>query len=87
MQSSKLQDKTGKYVPCVACGRHAGKSCLEDGAEVVTYFAAALEGLQGTPGQLWMYDLSHIVQLRRNCAMPPARTLDNYSKSVEVVFS
>jgi hypothetical protein len=61
MQNFKLHDNTGSYVQCVACGRHVDNSGFAELNEVVLYFATALLGLSHSPGQLWMYDQSHIV--------------------------
>ena len=72
-EESKLHDNTGRYVQCVACGRHVDNSGIAELNEVVLYFATALAGIGDSHGQLWMYDDSHIVCLGVRVSVPPAR--------------
>ena len=74
MQQFKLHDTTGRYVTCMAFGRHAGSECIADGNEVILYFSTATAGLANKPGALWLYDEAHVVLLRQNCTPPPAKT-------------
>ena len=75
MRPFQLQDCTGKFVMCIALGRHSENELLEDYSEVVVYFATAQAGLGNEPGKLWVYDESHIVRLRQRCKAPSARTI------------
>ena len=75
MQSFTLQDNSGLYVSCIAYGRHVGNPLLACKNEVILFFARGVPGLGGnSPGQLWMYDDSHIVLLRNHFSLPAART-------------
>ena len=73
MKAFKLQDNTGKYVQCVAFGRHVDNPIISENTEVVLYFAQALAGRGNYTGQLWLYDESHVSMLRSECAAPSAR--------------
>jgi len=75
MKGFRLQDYNGKYVQCVAFGRHVDNMHLSDKNEVVLYFATALAGRGSSPGQLWMYDESHIVKLSSVPTVPSVRQL------------
>jgi len=75
MKTFRLQDYNGKYVQCVAFGRHANNIHLSDRNEVVLYFATALAGRGSSPGQLWMYDETHIVKLNTVATVPSVRQL------------
>ena len=74
MRSFRLQDNTGKWVACVAFDQAAENVVIANGNEVVMFFASAQEGLNNGPGQLWLYDRSHVVLLRVGCSAPPCRT-------------
>ena len=73
MREFKLQDPAGKYVPCAALGRHSSSVLLEVCNEVILFFCTGSEGLSSGPGKLWIYDESHILLLRKQCSMPPAK--------------
>jgi len=74
MRNFQLSDPTGKYVECMVLGRHANNPNLEDGNEVILYFAQATTPTStNLPGVLWLYDESHMVLLRRNCKVPASR--------------
>ena len=74
MKFFEIHDNSGKCVQCTALGRHAENACIEDGNEVVLYFAQGTASSASNPcGQLWLYDESHILLLRRNCIVPPTR--------------
>jgi hypothetical protein len=73
MKNFKLHDNTGRYVQCVLCGRHVDNSGIVELNEVILYFATAMSGLNDSPGQLWMYDQSHIVALGVRICVPPPR--------------
>ena len=65
-----LVDRSGKYISCVALGRHAENEILEDNNEIVIYFGRAQEGRGNTQGSLWLYDECHIVLLRAGRETP-----------------
>jgi len=75
MKAFRLQDYNGKYVQCIAFGRHVDNTHLSDRNEVVLYFATALAGRASSPGQLWMYNESHIVKLSTVPTVPSVRQL------------
>ena len=75
MRSFHLQDQTGRWVQCSILGRHVENRCLTANAEVILYFASASRpSSPNAPSQLCLYDDSHLVLLRMNAAIPPART-------------
>lgn len=74
MRNFQLHDHTGKYVACMVLGRHASNQSLEDGNEVILYFAQATAPTSANlPGALWLYEESHIVCLRKKCKIPAPR--------------
>ena len=74
MRNFQLCDPAGKYVECMVLGRRANNPNLEDGNEVILYFAQATTPTSANmPGVLWLYDESHIVLLRKNCKVPASR--------------
>ena len=74
MMAFRLQDQSGRYVMCTACGRHVDNVLLEEGNKVTLFFAKALSGLGGENGSLWMFDNSHIVLWRKDCMIPTGNT-------------
>ena len=73
MQAFQLVDGTGKYVSCLAHARHADQDTIEDGNEIIVYFASAQSGLSGNPGALWLYNEAHVVYLRHSTFCPQPR--------------
>ena len=73
----QLHDQSGRYVLCAALGRHSSNSCIQNGNEVVLYFAQALAPTSpnNASGQLWLYDESHMVVLQEKRSIPTARTV------------
>ena len=59
-----LHDATGRYVTCTAFGRHAGNTAIEDGNDIIVYFASGVAGRTNKPGALWLYDEAHVVALK-----------------------
>ena len=74
MQAFRLQDAQGRYVRCMALGRHAGNPALVLGNMIVLYFVVGQEGLSNGPGQLWVYDESHVMVLETGHAVVANRT-------------
>ena len=74
MVQFKLHDPVGRYVSCIAFGRHAANPNLQNGNEVVLFVASAQSGLNNKPGNVWMYDESHVLLLRTGCAERRATT-------------
>ena len=74
LRAFDLHDLKNKCAQCAAIGRHADNACIESGNEVILYFA---QGQASTtsyqPGQLSIYDDSHIVLLRPGRVVPEAR--------------
>ena len=75
MKTFRLQDAGGRYVNCRAFGRHSANLHIANGTDVILYFAQAQAGLNNQPGQLWIYDESHIVALQTECGTPVPRQL------------
>ena len=69
----KIVDMSGRFAPCMAFGRHAENPNIIERNEVVIYFTVAQAGLSNGPGQLWIYDDAHVLHLRGNAAVQPAR--------------
>ena len=75
MRNFHLHDRSGRFVPCSALGRHASNPCIQDGNEVVLYFAQASNpSSPNSLSSLWMYDESHMVVLHENRKPPPQRS-------------
>ena len=73
MRQFRLSDSGGKYVSCRVFGRHTENDSIENGADVVLYFAAAQAGKSNQQSQLWIYDEAHIVLLKKGCGIPSPR--------------
>ena len=73
MRSFRLQDQSGRYVRCTACGRHVDNELLLAQNEVTLFFTKALVGLHGDAGSLWLYDTSHVTLHRQQCITPSAQ--------------
>lgn len=69
-----MQDDAGRYVRCVALGRHVDNPVLRARNEVILYFAKAQPGLNQSAGQLWLYDDAHMVMTRPNRFLAPPDT-------------
>ena len=61
----KLQGSGGKYISCIAFGRHADSELLAPHNEVILYFASGKSDLRQRVGVLWLYDESHVMLLRQ----------------------
>ena len=73
MKSFKLQDRQGRFVNCMACGRHVDNSSLECQNEITLFFAVAKSGLYNEPSALWIYDNAHIKFNRRGSVIAKAQ--------------
>ena len=75
IQRFRLHDATGRHVTCIAFGRHAGSAAIENGNDVIVYFASGVANRSAkNPGALWLYDDAHVVTLQTRCE-PPAATV------------
>ena len=74
-----LVDRSGKYISCVALGRHAENEILQDNNEIAIYFGRAQEGRGNNPGSLWLYDECHVVLLRANRESPQKKEKIEFS--------
>jgi hypothetical protein len=75
MRSFRVQDASGRYVQCKTLGRHVDNVNIGNGNEIVLYFAHATTSTSpNLPGQLWVYNESHIILLASGRDCPPART-------------
>ena len=71
----RFTDASGKYLVAMILGRHVVNSSIAEKNEIVVYFATgAKSSALGSGGQLWIYDEAHVVVLRRNVKVPPARS-------------
>ena len=68
-----LHDATGRYVTCTAFGRPAGNTAIEDGNDIIVYFASGVAGRANKPGALWLYDEAHVVALKAQRIHPRTR--------------
>ena len=75
MRSFNLRDNKGNYVLCCAHGRQADSDFLRNQLSIAVFFATARQGRNDGPGQLWLYDESHIVFLQEMVVLPHARVL------------
>ena len=65
----------------------AEEACTANGNGVVMLFASAQIGLSNAPGQLWIYDQSHVMLLRDDCNIPPCPTQMEMREDVETLSS
>jgi hypothetical protein len=72
MQRFALHDATGRHVTCIAFGRHAGSTAIEDGKDIIVYFASGVAGRANKPGALWLYDEAHVAALQAQRVQPRA---------------
>ena len=75
MRSFKLRDNKGNYVMCCAHGRQADRELLRNQLYIAFCFATAQAGRNEGPGQLWLYDETHIVYLKQMVVLPGPRAL------------
>ena len=75
MRSFKLRDNKGNYVMCCAHGRQADNELLRNQLYIAICFATAQAGRNEGPGQLWLYDETHIVYLKQMVVLPAPRAL------------
>lgn len=73
MRAFKLQDQSGRYVKCVACGRHVDNELLQMQDEVAIFFGKVLQGLRNDVGSVWLYDNAHVVLWQKSCVTPSPR--------------
>ena len=78
MQEFLLQDTQMQCVRCMAFDRHVGCDALQEGNDVVLYFACAQSGLQNKAGFLWLFNESHIMLVR------PSMPVRSSAKEVEL---
>lgn len=75
MRKFLLHGTSGKYVECLALGRHTFNRCIADGNEIVIYFAQGKTSSSANQnGSLWIFDDGHMVTLRNGVKIPNSRT-------------
>ena len=75
MRKFVLHGTTGKYVECLALGRHTSNRCIADGNEIVIYFAQGKSSSSANQNDsLWIFDDGHMVTLRQGVKIPNSRT-------------
>ena len=78
MQSFTLLDTGGKFLRCLAMGRHCGSEALENKTEVIIFFSQAKAGTQEgqqRKGVVWVFNESHVVVCRRNVSVRARREI------------
>ena len=76
MRQFKLHERQGRYVMCMAYGRHSESTHLEEGATVIIYFAKAQASkMANQHGSLWIYDEAHITSFGLKQSIPPLQQL------------
>ena len=66
----KLADEQGNWVHCVAHGRHAEDSSLENFLRIVVYFGIGRRSIGNTPQAIWIYKNAFMVSLERRIGSP-----------------
>ena len=66
----KLADDEGQWIHCIAHGRHAEGTFLQNMQRIIVYFGAGRSGLGTTPQALWLFKDSFIVPLERRLVSP-----------------
>ena len=66
----KLADDGGKWIPCVAHGRHANNAVLEDKRRILAYFCCGRPAMGSSPQTLWLFKDAFIVPLERRASAP-----------------
>ena len=61
----KLADEQGKWIHCVAHGRHAENDSLENFRRIVVYFCSARPANGHAPQAVWFFKDAYIVPLER----------------------
>ena len=66
----KLADEQGNWIHCVAHGRHAEDSSLENFLRIVIYFGIGRHSIGNTPQAIWIYKNAFMVSLKRHIGSP-----------------
>ena len=66
----KLADDTGKWIKCVAHGRHAESKVLENMRHIVAYFCAGRSAVGNSTQSLWLFKDAFILPLERRVVAP-----------------
>ena len=66
----KLADEQGNWVHCVAHGRHAEDSSLENFLRIVIYFGSGRPSTGHSPQAIWIFKDAFIVPLDRRIGSP-----------------
>ena len=74
MRPFKLCDALGKYVRCIAHGRHAENELLTAGAFLILSFASASRDRQTNSVCFWLFDETHVAVEYTDSEMPTSRT-------------
>ena len=66
----KLADEHGNWIHCVAHGRHAEDSSLENFLRIAIYFGIGRHSIGNTPQAIWIYKNAFMVSLKRHIGSP-----------------
>ena len=66
----KLADEQGKWIHCVAHGRHAADEPLENFRRIIVYFCRARPSTGHSPPAIWIFKDAFIVPLERRIGSP-----------------
>ena len=66
----KFADDTGKWIYCVAHGRHAESEMLENMRRILAYFCSGRPALGNAPQSVWLFKGAFIVPLERRIVAP-----------------
>ena len=78
MREFKLIDRGGHYVHCTCFGRQVDNEYLTEKNRVAVFFATGRAGLSNSPGQLFLYDETHVSFLSTLTTAPPGITLTDF---------
>jgi len=73
-QDFELVDLTGAWMKCCALGRHAEQEAMQNGMEVVIYFATGRGAIGGSEGMLYAMKDAMVIPIQQH-VMLPAKSL------------
>jgi len=69
-QDFELVDLTGAWMKCCALGRHAEQEAMQNGMEVVIYFATGRGAIGGSEGMLYAMKDAMVIPIQRHVMLP-----------------
>jgi len=73
MINFQLMDALGHWISCAALGVLTKSAHLQEGNQIMIYFAQGRRGRGERKGTFWLYDQSYVVKIRFNGSLPTAR--------------